>query len=302
MKPLFFCSILSLLMLSHVGALCQTDSLSADDTIAHLSGRTLMGVLPTYQFHLATGLVSAQLEPLIRRSTDDETQQLFKRFRRQSVLAGRMSVLGWSALLGGLWTLRLPEPRVDFATAGILLGTGLILGLTAPGGRSERTFRELVLHHNHAIRSEFGGYYEPMFDIRAQREQLSLADTVQVKRRWLTRRYIYRGILVNPSANLTPAFELLRNGRVTHEMRHVRIVRTLVASAVSVAVITAGVHLVRNAAYNQQLPTAQRPLNRTILYGSAGLFGVAVAGVIHGNHAEARTIELYNQLLSEKGQ
>jgi hypothetical protein len=289
-------------MLNQVVALCQTDSLSAGDTIAHLSGRTLFGVLPTYRFHLATGLVSAQLEPLIRRSTDDEAQQIFKRYRRQSTLAERMSVLSWGAMLGGIWTLRLPEPRVDLTTGGVLLISGLVLHMVAPVRRSERAFQESVLHHNHALRTHFGGYYEPMFDIRAQRERLSLADSVQVKWCRLTRQYIYRGILVKPSTNLTPAFELLRNGRVTHSMRHVRIVKMLTVSVLSVAVIMAGAHIVRNAALNQQSPTVRYPLNRSILYGSAGLVGVSVVGIIHGNHAEARTMKLYNQLLREKVQ
>jgi len=293
MKPLFFCLIVCLTAPLVHPTYAQTDSLSAADTISLTRQRLLLSVRRMYRYHLASGLLSRQMVPLLKQSPDEEVHRYIQKYTRQRAFSGVTSLLPFPLLASGLLlSQRSPE------LGGALTLTGLVMSFVPPFFRVEHNMERAVRSHNLSIRTQSGDYYRPMFDLRPQSDRLVLTDSVQIKGSFIYPKFVYRGLRVDPATNLKTAFEYLNSGRVNANLRYIRTVRTVsgFVSGLAFGVLTGTLlsYAVRNA-------TGSYPLNRGVVYPALGTIGITVLANWHANQVQLGTMKEYNLKIKERG-
>ncbi len=289
MKSLFFCLFLSGILALVSPLFAQTDSLSAGDTISLNRQRVLLSVIRTYRYHLASNLHSNQLVPFLKRSPGEGVSGYIRRYKWQQAVGSSLILSAFPVLTSSIYYSR----RKPELAGGLLLGS-FVLVYSPLLLRPERNMERAVLNHNMALRSNSGDYYRPMFDLRAQSDQLTLADLVQIKGSFLYPKFIYRGLRVDPASNLKTAFSYLNSGRINANMRYIRTVRGVSGFVSSLATSTLTGYLLYYAARRSNGPY---PINRGIIYPALGTLGLGIVANWHVNRQQVGTMREYNEKL-----
>lgn len=286
---IFFAFCLLLASLSYGQA--QTDSLTLGDTISITKQRILFSTLRKYRYHLATGLISSQMLPLLKQTPDEEITRLLKRYRRLATTSRINMGVGYASMVTGLiYTFKHP-------TVGLPLSVGgMVLFYSAPAFRMERTLEQAVNQHNQRLRSQSGDYYRPLFDLRPARERLSLRDTVVIQSRFLYPKFTYRGVRLDPANNLKLAVKYLNSAQITGNMRYIRGVRGVSGF---LGGLSAGALSAYFLLYASRRTLGYYPVNRAFVYPTLTLFGVSLLGSWHANRQQLGTMYEYNQKIKE---
>ncbi|MEZ0539496.1 hypothetical protein [Fibrella arboris] len=271
------------------------DSLPATDTIGIHQQRVFFITDYYYSYRAATRLSGVQLTPLLRQPTDSVTTRLLSRARRRYILPFPLFLGSYGLIVGAIKANPVTNPEwagaLAVGSAAALL-TGYVARLSAPG-----TMHRAVQRHNLLVTGNEAAYARP----RPTGNELTLtaADTLGVKRRLLTSRYMYRGIQVAPELQLRAAMQSLNDPFITEGVRQNRVVRGVagVVGALSASFLST-YYLTRVAL--QASGRRVGPTNPFVYYALTGLAVSFTLGRV-ADKTTRQVVERYNQhLLAEQ--